>query len=400
MKKVKVNIMFLIGILVLSVSIGLVFASFVFNQVVDVEGNIGGVTINSKNYLIYAKTNTYDEDDSNYSKAEKLRNDTVAVIEGIGFNYSSTYNKTTDTTFQKNKTYYLDDGNGNYVAQTVVIGDNTNISNYYEESRTYTGVKEIINAYDSSFNEITPTINSTNKKIFTFTVSGVEVTVTLGTITDGAIDSATATATNKHYKAVIGVDGTSMVIIDTDITKTENTGYTKIEINSENSKITCSATENKYLEGLPAGTNKYYLSQLGLQFTFTSEIAVYVRIHIQDAWTRTRKYSSNTKELYVMKDVVGGVSPFSVADEAWYYDNSTNYVYLKEMYVPEKDTDGSFKSSTYTFNVNEAYFYNSSRTSAFIDYIDVDVSFTIDIVQANRAKALWKVDPSVDFNFS
>ena len=70
------------------------------------------------------------------------------------------------------------------------------------------------------------------------------------------------------------------------------------------------------------------------------------------------------------------------------------------MDVPEKDTDGSFKSSTYTFNVNEAYFYNSSRTSAFIDYIDVDVSFTIDIVQANRAKALWKVDPSVDFNFS
>ena len=405
MKKVKVNIMFLIGILVLSVSIGLVFASFVFNQVVNVEGNIGGVTINSKNYLIYAKTNTFDEDDSNYSKAEKLRNDTVAVIEGIGFNFTSTYNKTSDTTFQKNKVYYLKDGN-NYVAQTVVIGDNTNISDYYEESRTYTGVKEIINSYDSSCNEIDITISTTNAKVFTFTAGGVAFTVTLGTITDGAIKSATVSVTisgtenTTKYKAVIGVDGTSMVIIDTDITKTENTGYTKIGINSENSKITCSATENKYLEGLPAGTNKYYLSQLGLQFTFTSEIAVYVRIHIQDAWTRTRKYSSNTKELYVMKDVVGGVSPFSVADEAWYYDNSTNYVYLKEMYVPEKDTDGSFKSSTYTFNVNEAYFYNSSKTSAFIDYIDVDVSFTIDIVQANRAKALWKVDPSVDFNFS
>ena len=91
MKKVKVNIMFLIGILVLSVSIGLVFASFVFNQVVNVEGNIGGVTINSKNYLIYAKENDLPQTSPNYDKAEKLRNDTVAVIEGINLNYTSSY---------------------------------------------------------------------------------------------------------------------------------------------------------------------------------------------------------------------------------------------------------------------------------------------------------------------
>ena len=184
-----------------------------------------------------------------------------------------------------------------------------------------------------------------------------------------------------------------MVIIDEDITHSE-TGYTSLEAKS---KLTCSASKDKYYES-SSSPKKYYLSQLGLQFTFKSEIAVYVRIHIQDAWTRTRAYSSNTKELYVMKDLIGGKSPFSVSGSEWVYDETTNYVYLKQMYVPTKDSNGNFVSTTYTFDVNEAYYYDSTKTSAFTDYIDVDVSFTIDIVQANRAKAKWNVDPSVDFN--
>ena len=414
MKKVKVNIMFLIGILVLSVSVGLVFASFVFNQVVNVKGNIGGVTINSKSYLIYAKDHSLESSNINYSRAEKLRNDTVAVVENIKLKYSATYHITSDTVFIEGKTYYklVDGTTDQYEAVNVIAGTNTDIGSRYEETRSYSGIDRIGSVYDSTFDDKTYTINSENKSKFSFLIGSLTITITC-TIsqTNGVITEASVGTSDdeKNYKAVIGVDGLSMVIIDEDITHSSS-GYKSIEAKS---KLTCSATEDKYYpdenesnsDENESNSNenkpkKYYLSQLGLQFTFTSEIAVYVRIHIQDAWTRTRQYSSNTKELYVMKDVVGGKSPFTIDSDKWYYQESTNYVYLKEMYVPEKNTDGSFKSTTYTFDVNEAYYYTSSKNSAFTDYIDVDVSFTIDIVQANRAKALWKVDPSVDFNFS
>ncbi len=404
MKRIKINIAFLIGIFVLSLSIGLVFAAFVFNQVVTVDANLGGVTIESKNYLIYAKDNNLATDNVNYDKAEALRKDTVAVIEGIKINYSATYPKTKDTVFSDSKSYYVKDGE-KYVPVSPYAGNNTvkykeediSISDCYEQVRSYSDIDRITTAYDSSFNELTPTILIADKTQFTITVSGLLITVdTVISETLGIITSATVSATDKNYKAVIGVDGISMVIIDTDVTHAEG-GYRAVKANS---KITCSATKNKYHADGDT-TNKYYLSQLGLQFTFKSEIAVYVRIHIQDAWTRTRAYSSNTKELYVMKDLAGGKSPFSVssdnADE-WVFVEETNYVYLKKMYVPEKnETTGEFESTTYTFDVNEAYYYNATRSSAFIDYIDVDVSFTVDIVQANRAKAKWGIDPSVDF---
>ena len=104
MKKLKLNLTFLIGIFVLSLSIGLVFAGFVFNQVVNVEGNIGGVTINSKNYLIYAKNHNLDSTNINYSRAEKLRKDTVATVENIKLKYSATYRLTTHTVFIEGKT--------------------------------------------------------------------------------------------------------------------------------------------------------------------------------------------------------------------------------------------------------------------------------------------------------
>ena len=71
------------------------------------------------------------------------------------------------------------------------------------------------------------------------------------------------------------------------------------------------------------------------------------------------------------------------------------------MYDPSDDLDenGNFKSKTYTFTINEAYFYQLANvTTAYSEYVDVELSFTVDIVQANRAKALWKLDPSVEFN--
>ena len=68
------------------------------------------------------------------------------------------------------------------------------------------------------------------------------------------------------------------------------------------------------------------------------------------------------------------------------------------MYVPVADEEGNYPQQEYTFNVNEAYFYADESTSAYTQHIDVQVKFTVDIVQANRVMSLWHLDPIVEFD--
>ena len=388
MKRIKFNIIYLIGLLILSASLVITFAAFIFNQVVNMDADLGGISIESKNFLVYAKDHSLPTTNINYERAEKLRKDTVATVEGIKLAYTSSYAVTDDKVAIDGKIYYQYDG-ANYNIVNVNVGAST--QGYFEEVKSYTNINSIDTLYDSSFNDITPTI--TNKQ-FSFVIDGLTITVDCTvSATEGTITSATVTATNKNYKASIGVSGLTMVIIDLDVTSSSS-GYRAIDC-TETERITCSATELKYYAEGETG-KKYYLSQIGLQFSFKADIAVYVRISIKDAWLRTRAYSSSTKELYVLKDKDKGSSPFKVINNEWYYDEINNYVYLKDMYVPRL-VNGELETKSYTFDVNEAYYYNATKSSAFTDYINVDVSFTVDIIQANRAKAVWKVDPSVDF---
>ena len=239
-------------------------------------------------------------------------------------------------------------------------------------------------------NLIIVTIESRNYLVDTgsnlsFSLNDLAISITCqidseqGTVTEGEV-----TVSNKNYKAVINADGLGLVLIDTDITNSAS-GYRAVDANSA---INCSASENKY------ANDSIYLSQLGLHFEFTTELAAYVRIHIQDGWKRTRVYASSERENYILKDQISGKSPFTIGGDNWFYDEKTNCIYLKQMFIPTQNADGTYQSQAYTFNVNEAYFYHAISTSAYTEYIDVQVSFTVDIVQANRAKDLWQFDPS------
>lgn len=151
----------------------------------------------------------------------------------------------------------------------------------------------------------------------------------------------------------------------------------------------CSATANKN------DTKNIYLNQLGFGFSFTNDIPVYVRIHFQDAWILTKQYSSNKKETYSMKDKISGASPFAINDTDWYYNAAENTAYLRTIVNSSKnDSSGNLIANYYEFDVNPAYFYTPSKIVAYKEYMDVQVSFTVDIVQANRAYEIWGVDPS------
>lgn len=393
MNRMKLNIIYLIGLLVLIFAITTTFAAFVFSQSVVVSTHLGGVGSIEKNYLIYAKTPEVSASDPNYSKAEKLRNDTVAIIDNIALNSTKTYKATSDTTFLEGKTYYTDQ---NGTVATVTPGDTVEGTYYEVNTTTYSGLKTVT-GYDVKLNSNTWTVNG--NLVAEATVKdkdNEDVTVTLTCTIDaneGILKTASATATGKNYKAVIGTTGLYVTIIDTDLTK-EASSYTTTT--ATGAKITCSASTSKYKpEGFTG--NKYYLSQVGLQFSFTPAIDVYVRLHIKDAWTRTRVYSTSIKETYVMKDLVGGKSPFTVTDDNWYYDEATNYLYLKQKKSPVLKQDGTFDSVSYTFDVNESYFYTLPGGVTYQEYIDVDLSFTVELIQANRIKAVWGKDPSTDF---
>ena len=401
MKRIKVNIIYLIGLLVLITCIGVVFAAFMFNQVVNMNATIGGIEIESKQYLDYSKYSSVSSTDENYNRKIRLRKDTVAIIDDVILSFTTTYSLTSDTQFKDGKVYYII-VSGNYVIadpadnDDYVIGGNVTSNKYYEETKTFTGISSVSTLFNENCTDLVPTINGS---VITFTNDGVSITVTCVIDSSlGIIKSATAAATNKDYRCVVDSDGKGLTILDNEITNSAN-GYTEV---SASSRIICSATQGRYDDPNDnADDNKHYLSQYGFKFTFKTEIPVYVRVHIQDAWSSVKVYSSSVKERYVTKDKVAGKTPFNVTDSAWYYDEDTNYIYLKEMYNPNLDLDsnGDIQSKTYTFNVNEAYFYQlGAIATAYTEYIDVELSFTVDIVQANRAKALWKIDPSVDFD--
>ncbi len=384
---IKYNIIYLVGLLVLSASIIVTFAAFVFNQTAFVNANLGNIRINSQKYVIYAKDNNYSINDSKYSKTEKLRNDTVAIIDEIALDYEDIIVETQDEKFIAGKTYYSDESG----TTTVTFEPNSDISGtYYEKTRKYTGFKDGVKGFDSNADDVLWNVDSTDKKKLSAQVGDKIITVTcvLNDVT-GSISSASVMVGDEDegFKAVVGTDGLSIVIIDESKT-VDDEYYSLIDADE---RMTCSATEAKN----PTSNGKrYYLSQIGFQFSFTSEIASYVRIHIQDAWTRTRVYTSTNKQVYEMKDQIGGMSPFTVTNNDWYYDKSTNCIYLKKMFNPEKDENGNFEEQSYIFNVNEAYYYALSNSGIYSEYVDVEVSFTVDVVQANRVQALWGFNPS------
>lgn len=382
MKNSKKKLIIILGIVGFLFSITVVFAAFIFNQIIEGSAKTGYIDIDSKSYYIYSAENNLEQTDANYKRQSKLRKDTIAVLEGFILSSTSTYSLTGDTIFINGKSYYTKSGS-TYTIAEVEVGDSIAADTYYEETKTYNGISKVGIAYDNSLNDIEVTIVGTNKLSFSLNDLAISITCQIdseqGMVTEGEV-----TVSNKNYKAVINADGLGLVLIDTDITNSAS-GYRAVDANSA---INCSASENKY------ANDSIYLSQLGLHFEFTTELAAYVRIHIQDGWKRTRVYASSERENYILKDQISGKSPFTIGGDNWYYDEKTNCIYLKQMFIPTQNADGTYQSQAYTFNVNEAYFYHAISTSAYTEYIDVQVSFTVDIVQANRAKDLWQFDPS------
>lgn len=480
------KITYIIGLLVLSLSISITFAAFIFNQTANVRANLGQVEVSSKSFYKY---NLYDTEQTD-SRKNKLRKDSVYLIDNITIGFVDGYKITDDEDVQSGKkyyesktltsvsadaafdvnfsyyslsdgkyekldltadtfnpsseTYYCTDGDfkkaitsslsgptfytrtgeaepykysvatGSYSSSEtyyILLKDKnaevgTSASGLYEYTKTYDDIKTA-KAYAVSGNDLVEKNVSISSNSITIKEANDSTLITASCTLDtenGVVSSVTlSNYGNNDYRATIDYKGLGIYILDNSITNSAS-GYeeAKDDENKVLDSIICSASETKY-----DSDGKVYLSQLGLHFKFYTEIAVYIRIHIQDAWIRTRKFSAtNIRRQYIMKDQIEGKSPFAVNDDEWFFDEKENCIYLKNRYVPEAQKDNSgnpvldangkyiYPEKEYTFNINEGYYYDVLKSISYTDYIDVQVSFTVDIVQANRAYALWGFDPS------
>ncbi len=377
MKK-KIFFSFLIVIIL---STAVVFGAFKFYETMTFKGKSANVKYESS-FISYQ--------DSTYSD---YRTD-MAYKVTFTLKTGEKYSQTEDSTYVANKTYYSksDDTYEIVSASTYTIGNDIT-STLYEKSQTYVGctsVDSIITKSTTLEKDKNYSISTENELITSVSINvSSKNTLTLSKITcdDSGINSIESSDSN--YKLVIDASFMSVIVLD----NTVENSYTVIKTSDDEAKnatnVIATATEKQF-----DGESNIHLNQLGIKVDITTEIACYVRINIQDAWIRTRKYATNNQIKYITKDQIDGESPFKQSGSDYYYDSQTNIIYLKNVIKPELKEDGTFETLSFIFNVNEGYYYNSVNNGVYEDFIKVELAYNVDIVQANRVNEVWGLDPS------
>lgn len=374
MNKLKRNIIIISSSLVFVFLICFtVFAAFYFQRTVEDEDvELGEINIVSQNFLNYAPN--IDSSKIYYKSA------TTREAE---FSYYTVV--ITEDTFTTNGTLYIKN-NEQYLP--VTSGSFSSSTQYYQQKISYKDVPIKESTFTTNGTLYTMSQPASYSSSYSYYIleeglyNPVDVNETTfsqlkenlyvySPVTSGTFDSSINYYQVATYLEALEARKSTPTVMD---------GLDTI--------IECYATQRG---GYNDEVDLIYLNQLGLEFTFQTNIAVYVRIHIQDAWYSSRYYTnSDTRKNYIQKGKIEGVSPFaSSIDTDWVYDEKTNCAYLKQVVNPTS-SELTENESTYTFNVNPEYFYNA--TSTVRESVIVQVSYSVDIVQANRAEQKWKVD--------
>ena len=308
------------------------------------------------------------------------------------------YIQTEDNIYKSNKTYYTknDDTYTALDSSSYTIGSAIS-STLYEQTTTYLGastVNSIITKSETlSSDTYTVVTDSTTSLINTVTIKVDDSNnIVLSDITtnDEGLDSISVNNAEK-YRVIVDASKTSCLILDTTTSNPYKTIKDSTDATKDATKVTCRATNKVATEDSSA----IYLNQLGIKVDITTKIACYVRINIEDAWIRTRQYATNVETKYIAKDQINGESPFKQTGSDYYYDAVNNTIYLKTVITPQLKEDGTYETRSFIFNVNEGYYYiNSTNQFVYEDYIKVELTYHVDIVQANRVEAVWGLDPS------
>ena len=220
----------------------------------------------------------------------------------------------------------------------------------------------------------------------------------LYTIEATAVSSYAGGTTYYLYDGVEGTYTVTAVLIDqatfTNIytlsstrarSYTANTDYYEMQYEEINSNaIECYATEK---HGYAEETTDIYLNQVGFKFKFKATVDCYVRIKFNHAWASIKTYNGVSNDPYYdTKKLTNSTSPFNVTDSDWSYDLQTDYSYKKTKFTKNNE------NQSYLFNIDSSYFATPSSLTNGHEAIKIQLSYAVDIVQANRAYAIWGSD--------
>lgn len=382
MKKKKIII--LISSLIFLTSIFIVSAAFIFTRVVGGDAKTGEITIKNENYISYALNTNADR--SNFTIAEYrailreragatkvdtslVTNESGSTFSDIVGDISNYYSREVSPidTFSEGIRYYIKDDTDTYIYQDGLEEFLDGVT-YYTITYTSASTYDLDNSYYRLGHQlVTNGITETNYADY-FTLSGVDKQ-------GYAIFSKAASYSEdiNYFKIVYKPETTT-----TNSTSTTEGGSIINCINTYATERKINSTESNYI----------YLNQLGFQFEVSTSIKAYVRIKFYDAWISSKLYpgSASAKENYISKGQISGRSPFYVNNDNWYYDTTNNICYLKATI----DTG----SHIYSFNINDTYFYLQNTSTVYTENILVQVSYSLELIQANRAKTVWGIDPS------
>lgn len=127
--------------------------------------------------------------------------------------------------------------------------------------------------------------------------------------------------------------------------------------------------------------NYYHINQLSYQIVINNAIDTRLRIKVQDSWISRKLYTNNVvKENTIIKDYNN--NPFAFAEANWTFYPETGYLYYNYIIKPGDD-------KTLELFTNPDYEYAISSSFGYMETVFVNMSFKVDMIQANRAIAKW-----------
>lgn len=155
----------------------------------------------------------------------------------------------------------------------------------------------------------------------------------------------------------------------------ETLGY-----NSNTNSIKTYASERKATDL----ENYLQSNSLIVNITIKTNIAIKLRVKIQDVWESEKTYTSGTKKINTISRQWQDDNKVFTFGENWKYDSNTGYAYYSEV------IGGNEEEQTIKMLVPNDYFYNFETTSVgYRETVFLTLSFNIDAVQANRADLIW-----------
>lgn len=133
-------------------------------------------------------------------------------------------------------------------------------------------------------------------------------------------------------------------------------------------------------------TENYLQSNcLIINIVIKTDIAVKVRVKIQDVWESQKTYSSGVVKTNTISRQWSEDNQVFTFNDGWTFDSNSGYAYY------DKVIKGSSDEQTIKMLIPNSYLYKFETASVgYRETIFLTLGFNIDAVQANRADIIWE----------